>query len=92
MHPNELRPLYGRRCRATVRCAPCGGYHTITGTLSPAKLKGDVVLEGHTLPVSDLMSVNAEQPVALRTSSLARGVPYLWLAWLLLVWLLLLAR
>ncbi len=92
MNPKDLRPLYGRRCRATVRCAPCGGSHVLTGTLSPAKRKGDVVLEGHTLPVSDLLNVSAEQPLALRPAPIVAGAPYLWLAWLLLAWVLLLAR
>ncbi len=92
MDPKDLRRLYGLRCRAVFHCHGCGRAHSLSGTLKPGRLAGDVVLAGLTLPVTDLISVDEENPMPPRPAVLGSALPYLWLAWALLVWLLLLAR
>ena len=92
MDPKELHRLYGHRCRAVFRCHGGGRPHSLSGTLKPGRLAGDVVLAGLTLPITDLISVYEENPAPPKPVVLGATLSYLWLAWALLVWLLLLAR
>jgi len=92
VNPEDLRRLYGHRCRAVFHCHGCGRAHSLSGTLKPGRLAGDVVLAGLTLPVTDLISIDDENPTPSEPVAVGVTLPYLWLAWALLVWLLLLAR
>jgi len=92
MEPNQLQALYGHRCRAVVRCHGCGRAHAVEGTLAPARSAGDVLVNGHTYAVSDLISVVSNDPIIAARPGLGIFLPYLWAGWLLLVTLQLLAH
>lgn len=85
--PKQLRPLYGRRCRALIHCHACGQSHMLSGTLQPGQRAGDIALEGQIYASSDVERVSLEGPEILQRGRTHPAFQWILLAGAVLMWL-----